>query len=172
MNTLYFVKFSLCFVCYLLRSVYQILEYKKSRIAEHKSMPTIIGVVMFFQWFFWFSMNFSDPVRTTLPTWLRYIGLALFVAGTILVIIAHRHIKGYAIEVSLITTGIYSRIRHPMYVGFMLWLIGFPLFMQSIVTLASAFIWIACFIYWQILEEKNLEVKFGDYEEYKKKTWF
>lgn len=172
MNTLYFVKFSLCFVCYLLRTVYQILERKKSRIVAHKSMPTIIGGVMFFQWFFWFSMNFSDPVRLVLPTWLRYIGLAVFVVGAVLVIISHRHIKEYATEDRLITTGIYSNIRHPMYVGFMLWLIGFPLFMQSIVTLASAVIWIACFICWQILEEKDLEFKFREYKEYKKKSWF
>lgn len=171
MNTLYFVKFGLCFVCYLMRTLYQILEYRKSRIAAHKSIPTIVGVVMFFQWFFWFSMTFSDPVRTALPTWLRYTGLALFVAGAILVILSHRHIGGYATEDRLITTGIYSKIRHPMYLGFMLWLIGFPLYMQSIVTFASAVIWIACFICWQILEEKDLEAKFRDYKEYKKKTW-
>ncbi len=172
MNVLYIIKFSLCLVCYVLRSVYQILEYKKSRIAAHKSMPTIVGVVMFFQWFFWFSMNFSDPVRIALPNWLRFLGLALFAGGAVLVIIAHRHIGGYATEDRLIKTGIYSKIRHPMYLGFMLWLIGFPLFMQGIVTLASAVVWIVCFIGWQILEEKDLEVKFKDYKEYKKKTWF
>jgi len=172
MQTEFFIIFGICFVCYLIRTVYQVLEYKKSKIVAHRSIPTIIGIAMFFQWFFWFSMNFFDPVRTTLPTWLRYIGLALFVAGAILVIVAHRHIGGYVTEDRAITTGIYSKIRHPMYVGFMLWLIGFPLFLQSIVTLASAVIWIACFICWQILEEKDLEIKFRDYKEYKKKTWF
>lgn len=172
MQTIFYIVFGVCFVCYLTRTVYQVLEYKKSRIAAHRSMPTIIGVVMFLQWFFWFSMNFFDPVRIALPTWLRYTGLALFGAGAILLILAHRHFGGYGREDRVITTGIYSKIRHPMYLGFMLWLIGFPLFLQSIVTLASAVIWITCFICWQILEEKDLEVKLRDYKEYKKKTWF
>ena len=29
---------------------------------------------------------------------------------------------------NLITKGIYSKIRHPMYTGFIMWLTGFPLF--------------------------------------------
>ncbi len=172
MEYLYFIKFSICFVCFFLRTLYHILEYKKSRIAAHKSMPTIIGIVMFIQWFFWFSMNFSDPIRRALPNWLRYVGLVLFIGGSVLVILSHRYIKGYATEEGLITTGLYSKIRHPMYLGFILWLIGFPVFMQSIVTLVSAVIWIACFISWQILEEKELEKKFPDYKEYIKRTWF
>lgn len=170
--TIYVMKFGGCFVCFLLRTLYHILEYKKSKIVAQKSMPIIIGIVMFFQWFFWFSMNFSDPVRRSLPGWLRYIGLALFIGGTVLVFLAHRFIKGYGTEDRLITTGIYSKISHPMYFGFILWLIGFPLFMQSIATLCSAVIWIPCFISWQILEEKELEIRFPEYKEYKQKTWF
>ena len=72
----------------------------------------------------------------------------------------------------LVRTGIYSKIRHPMYLGFILWIIGFPLFMQSFITLASSVIWIPQIMYWKISEESKLEEMYKEYREYKKRTWF
>jgi len=72
----------------------------------------------------------------------------------------------------LIKRGIYSKIRHPMYSGFIIWIIGLPIFMNSLFTLASAIIWIPQILYWRITEERQMERKYKDYQEYKKKTWF
>lgn len=167
----YTVGFCVCFVCFLTRTLYHILEYKKSRIAAHKSMPLLIGVNMGLLWSVWFFMNFTDPLRIPLPLLLRTLGLCLFTVGTVLMIVAHIHIPGYGTG-KLRTTGVYSKIRHPMYFGFMLWLVGFPLFWQSIITLFTAVLWVPAFIIWQILEEKQLVEKFPEYREYIKRTWF
>jgi protein-S-isoprenylcysteine O-methyltransferase Ste14 len=46
------------------------------------------------------------------------------------------------------------------------------MFMRSLITLASSVIWVPHIIYWKVLEEKDLEEKYEEYREYKKKTWF
>jgi protein-S-isoprenylcysteine O-methyltransferase Ste14 len=115
-------------------------------------------------------MSFHDPIKTNL-FWIKYLGLIVFVIGSAFVILSHLRIKGYD-SGKLITTGIYSKIRHPMYLGFILWIIGFPLFMQSIVTFALSILWIPQILYWKISEEKSLEKKYEKYIEYKKRTWF
>ncbi|MGD8979738.1 MAG: methyltransferase, partial [candidate division WOR-3 bacterium] len=68
--------------------------------------------------------------------------------------------------------GIYSRIRNPMYLGFIVWVIGFPVFMQSMLTLLSAVLWIIHFMIWKTLEEKDLQRRFNGYREYMARTWF
>ena len=59
-----------------------------------------------------------------------------------------------------------------MYLGFIIWIIGFPVYMNAAFTLASAIIWIPHILYWKVSEEKQLEQEFKDYQQYKKKTWF
>jgi protein-S-isoprenylcysteine O-methyltransferase Ste14 len=51
-------------------------------------------------------------------------------------------------------------------------MIGLPVFMNALFTLASAAIWIPHILYWRISEERQLEMKYENYQEYKKKTWF
>jgi len=45
-------------------------------------------------------------------------------------------------------------------------------FMNALFTLASAAIWIPHILYWRVSEERQLEKKYENYQEYKKKTWF
>ena len=59
-----------------------------------------------------------------------------------------------------------------MYLGFIIWIIGFPVFTNAAFTLASACIWIAHILYWKSSEERQLAEKYQDYQEYKKRTWF
>jgi protein-S-isoprenylcysteine O-methyltransferase Ste14 len=70
------------------------------------------------------------------------------------------------------TGGVYSKIRSPMYLGFILWIVGLPIFTRSFITLASSVIWIPHFLCWKLLEEKVLEEKFEGYADCKKSTWF
>jgi len=44
--------------------------------------------------------------------------------------------------------------------------------MNALFTLASAAIWIPHILYWRVSEERQLEKKYENYQEYKKKTWF
>jgi len=140
-------------------------------VAESKEFATALFVIMFFLWLSWFLMNFVDPYKMNLPAWLRYIGLALFIIGFVFFIISHMKIKGQE-SGKLATSGIYSKIRHPMYFGFIIWLIGLPIFTNAAFTLASVVIWIPQILYWRASEERQLEKEHEDYQEYKKKTWF
>ena len=80
--------------------------------------------------------------------------------------------KGLEDKGFLVKKGIYSKIRNPMYFGFIIWNIGFPVFMEKLFSLTSALLWTANILLWKVLEEKELEDKYPEYLEYKKKTWF
>jgi protein-S-isoprenylcysteine O-methyltransferase Ste14 len=117
-------------------------------------------------------MCFSDPVKMSFPDWIRYIGLLLFSIGVFLFIFSHVSLKGFRGGGKLITGGIYSKIRNPMYLGFTIWVIGLPIFARGLMALISSAIWIAHIMCWKILEERELEKKNTEYSEYRKKTWF
>lgn len=72
-------------------------------------------------------------------TWLSSLGLILFVAGWWIIGLAFRE-NPFAIPVvrhqterrqSVIDTGVYGLVRHPMYVGGILQTIGMPLWLES-----------------------------------------
>lgn len=170
MDPIFFTWFGTCFVCYILRTSFHVLDNKKSNLVKNKKLPLIMSIVMFLLWFSWFPMSFFDPIKMNISL-AKYFGLILFLAGFALVILSHLKIEGFVSD-ELITTGVYSKIRHPMYLGFILWIIGFPMFMQSLITLASSVIWIPQIMYWKTSEERKLEKKYKEYKEYKKKTWF
>ncbi len=132
----------------------------------------VIYVVMGVLWFSWGQMCFTDPFRPEIAGWIRYLGLGGFVAGIALFVLSHLRLKGFEGGEGLVTRGIYSKIRNPMYLGFIIWLIGFPLYTRSLVTLSSSVLWILFIVYWKILEERRLEKRFEGYSEYKKRTWF
>ena len=116
-------------------------------------------------------MSLNDPYRMNLPSWARYTGLAFFIIGVCFFIFSHLKIRGQETD-KLTTTGIYSKIRHPMYLGFIIWIIGFPIFTNAAFTLASAIIWVPHILYWRSSEERQLVKKYKDYQDYKKRTWF
>lgn len=68
----------------------------------------------------------------------------------------------------IITSGIYSFVRHPMYLGLLLTLIGSPLFLGSMYGLIIGILFSFAFAIRAIAEEKVLEKEFEDYLEYKK----
>ena len=168
-----FLVFSgICFLCYVIRTVFNILAHNKNPLAEKRIIVWSIYVIMGILWFSWFEMCFFDPFKINIPVLIRCFGLLLFITGVFLFIFSHIKLKGFEEKGELITSGIFSKIRNPMYLGFIIWIIGFPLFMQSLITLVSSVLWISFIICWKILEEKDLEKKYKEYSEYKKKTWF
>jgi protein-S-isoprenylcysteine O-methyltransferase Ste14 len=94
------------------------------------------------------------------------LGIFAFISG-LLTIKALESYNG-----DLITHGIYSKIRHPMYLGFILWLIGMPVYCGGIISFALGIVFIVNVLFWRHLEEKELESRFPDYEKYKKTTLF
>ena len=73
----------------------------------------------------------------------------------------------------LVTTGIYSKIRHPVYVGCILTFLGLSIITNYLLVWISLFLIILMQTLRAKKEEETLIKKFGKrYLAYKKKTWF
>jgi protein-S-isoprenylcysteine O-methyltransferase Ste14 len=72
----------------------------------------------------------------------------------------------------LIKTGIYSKLRHPMYTGFILWLLGSPVFFRAGFSMILSLLFIGNILFWRYLEELELEKRFPAYPAYRKTTIF
>lgn len=120
----------------------------------------------------------TDPTVYLLPYFLNWIlGLPVFILSMIVSILAEVQIKfksfsGAAEDKTLITTGIYGRIRHPIYFTEIFWPVGLVMIMGKIFSL---FIVIGCAIYFICvhipLEERDLiKVHGEEYINYKKQV--
>jgi len=107
----------------------------------------------------------------------RSIGLLLAPIGLAGVILS-RYTLGRSFSVApkataLVTTGIYSRIRNPIYISGVVFLIGLALILGRPELLAVLLVIIPMQIIRARREAAVLEAKFGDaYREYRERTWF
>ena len=107
-----------------------------------------------------FHLIFSLPIIST-GAWFGIIGVK---EVTLKVAETHRPKK-------VISTGIYSKIRHPQYFGAILSHIGISLLLSSLFSILSTPLIIAILFLFSWKEEKELLREFGkEYENYKKKT--
>ena len=107
----------------------------------------------------------------------RYVGTVLVILGAMFIVIARYQLgKSFSITPQarqLVTQGIYSKIRNPIYVFGSVLFAGFILVLQR----PSLWILLAVVVIAQTLrarkEARVLEAAFGDaYREYRRKTWF
>jgi protein-S-isoprenylcysteine O-methyltransferase Ste14 len=107
----------------------------------------------------------------------RSIGLLLAPIGLAGVILS-RYTLGRSFSVAprataLVTRGIYSRIRNPIYISGVVFLIGLALILGRPELLAVLLVIIPMQIIRARREAAVLEAKFGDaYREYRERTWF
>jgi protein-S-isoprenylcysteine O-methyltransferase Ste14 len=168
----FFIWIILCIATQVIRLVYELLKYKKI-LEPGKLSFVIIFTNMALLWTSWYILCSIDIYTINFPDIIRYFGLSLFGVGIVLFLTALFTIKSLeSYDGDLITKGIYSKIRHPMYLGFVFWLIGLPLFFEALVSCFLSFLFIANVLFWRYLEDKELEKRFVAYKEYKKKTIF
>jgi len=161
-----------CVLTHIVRTIYEILKHKKILHASRLSF-VIIFANMAVLWISWFLLCRFDVYKIDLPSVIRYFGAALNLLGAALFFIALFTIKTLeTYDGDLITKGIYSKTRHPMYLGFILWLIGPPLFYAAVTSFALAVLFIANVLFWRYLEEIELGKRFTGYKDYKAKTVF
>jgi protein-S-isoprenylcysteine O-methyltransferase Ste14 len=124
-------------------------------------------------WAGWFEMCKLDPLKMTLPTPVRFAGLLFVVVGFILAVASLIQLKGLENIDGLVSSGLFSKIRHPMYTGFILWIPGWAAYQGAVLSLAVGLAGIGSILYWQRLDDAYLDSRFGEeYQRYRKGTWF
>jgi|SRR5699024_493350 len=111
------------------------------------------------------------------PKFIFWIGFALILLGLIVFFIAvftlRKSLSLYPTptpNAELITHGIYKFIRHPIYTGLLIFLLGISLFFAGISRFILLLITIVLFVRKANYEEERLIIKFKDYKKYKEKT--
>jgi protein-S-isoprenylcysteine O-methyltransferase Ste14 len=110
---------------------------------------------------------------------VRYLGLALFVVGSVLrvgaVFVLGRRFSGLvAIQEGheLVTGGLYGVIRHPSYLGLLLSLFGWALIFRSAIGVLVSLLLLPPLVARLNSEEALLESEFGErYAAYRRRTW-
>jgi protein-S-isoprenylcysteine O-methyltransferase Ste14 len=109
--------------------------------------------------------------------WLQGIGLVLFVSGLALAIWARRHLgrnwgtpMSQKVDPELVTTGPYRSVRHPIYSGIILAMIGTTISV-SVFWLVAVLVLGGYFVYSAVVEERFMAGLFPDsYPDYKRST--
>jgi protein-S-isoprenylcysteine O-methyltransferase Ste14 len=108
---------------------------------------------------------------------MHIVGLALLIPSTILVVLSRIQL-GNAFSITpqattLVTHGLYSRIRNPVYVFGSLFIAGLFLFLDRSWVLLIMFPLILMQVFRAGREARVLEERFGDaYRQYRARTWF
>lgn len=109
---------------------------------------------------------------------LRFAGLALYVGGLLLMHWTQAHLgRQFSVQVAiqdghrLVTDGPYRRVRHPRYLGILLFSSGLALVFRSALGLAAA-VATAAVLLWRIRDEEALmSAEFGpEWEAYARRT--
>lgn len=161
-----------CVIAHIIRTIFEILKFRKI-IKANKITFILIFTVMILLWVSWFGLCEADAHKINFPEFIKYTGLILSFAGVVMFLAALFTIKSLeTYEGDLVTRGIYSKIRHPMYLAFIFWLAGFPVFCDSMYALILSLPLIVNVLFWRSLEEKELLKRFPGCAEYKKRTLF
>jgi protein-S-isoprenylcysteine O-methyltransferase Ste14 len=123
----------------------------------------------------WFLMVIADrgtlgwAWHVALPPGLLLTGLGLYVHG-----VGIRDIMAHGGEGVMVTQGIYARLRHPIYYGWVAVSFGMPLITGSWWGLVTAPVWSVLILLVGLMEERDMARRFpgGEYEEYLRTTWF
>lgn len=120
---------------------------------------------------------FKGHQAATSNPWLLGVGLAVFVIGLALAVWARVYLgrnwgtpMSQRAEPELVTTGPYARVRHPIYSGIILGMVGTAVAV-SVYWLLAVVILGGYFLYSAVVEERNMAKLFpADYPAYKRAT--
>jgi protein-S-isoprenylcysteine O-methyltransferase Ste14 len=117
---LIFVFLGLYLCSLIIRTGYELLK-KAGRVNPKSTIVfAVIFAVMCLMWASWFFLCPLDPFRLAPPVLLRWVGLGIVILGLGLAIGGIVQLRGLENINHLVTTGLFSKLRHPIYTGFIL----------------------------------------------------
>ena len=151
-----------CLVRLAIRTGYELLK-KAGRVdPKSKVVFAVVFAAMCLMLLSWPFLGPLDPLLLSLPGIVRRVGLAGWVVGLDLAVGGLIQLKGLENIDHLVTSGLFSRLRHPMYTGFVPWILGWLIYHGGAANLAAGLICIANILYWRWLEEEKLASQFGE----------
>jgi protein-S-isoprenylcysteine O-methyltransferase Ste14 len=162
-----------CVLALAVRTTYELLK-KDGRVDTHgKAVFTVVFVAMSCMLASWPAMCRLDPARLALGAGQPLIGGALVAAALGLAFGGLAQLRGLEDVDHLVTSGLYAHLRHPMYVGFVLWIVGWVVLHGALVSAALAVVAVVNIALWRRLEESALLGRYGErYRAYRAATWF
>ena len=173
MNTIYLVGLGMCLLGLVVRTSYELLKKAGKINAESWLVFAVVFVAMCLMLVSWPIMCSYDPIRLVSLGALHWIGLGAWIIGLGLAFGALIQLRGVENIDHLITTGLFSKFRHPMYLGFIFWIIGWVIYSGAVVSLVVGLVGIGNILFWRRLEEEKLVECYGEvYLKYRQGTWF
>ncbi len=173
MNVTFLILIGVCLGGLIIRTSYELCKKMGYIGTKNIFIFAVVFAAMCAMLISWPFISHADPVKINLPDIIKWIGLIAAIAGISLTFGGLLQLKKLENTDHLVTTGLFTKIRHPMYTGFILWIFGWIINSGAAVTLLAGIFGIINILYWRNLEERNLESVYGDnYRKYREKTWF
>ena len=144
---------------------------------RHLKAPDILFVGLQLLLFFLYFIT-PFPSEWQLSAWLRLPALLVSLIGILLSALAvlqlRNNISPFPSPVSsgtLVQSGIFKKIRHPIYTGLILFFSAYAIYEESPAKLLLSFILVILFYFKSIYEEKLLMEKFPAYRAYKQTSY-
>ncbi|MFX1507130.1 MAG: methyltransferase family protein [Promethearchaeota archaeon] len=168
-------------ILYIAGSIDTLLRpLEKEKREEEQKAIFIVFLFLVNPFLFVLALQEHEILLVTRVDALSWIGLVVYFLAAIIIILARVNLgkqgTGTLIvreDHELITTGLYKYLRHPMYSGTLLGVIGFALVSQSIfISLITFILYFWIFNKRIIYEEQLLEKTFGEkYQKYKASSY-
>ncbi len=152
------------------------IQTKATQTRAASSLPIRVAILLVVLALFR-SSALKNHSTTIANPWLEVIGLAVFLLGLALAIWARVYLgrnwgtpMSQKVDAELVTTGPYRYIRHPIYSGIILGMIGTSIAI-SLYWIVAVVLLGAYFVYSATVEDRNMEGLFpGTYAAYKSST--
>ena len=173
MNTTYLILMILCLSGLMIRTGYELLKEAGRVNPRSKAVFAVVFMGMCLVLLTWPFLGLHDPIPFHSPGAVHWAGLFVVVTGLGLAVGGVAQLRGLENIDHLVVGGLFAKLRHPMYTGFILWILGWIVYHGATLNVVLGGIAIASILTWRRIEEQKLEVQFGeDYRRYKKGTWF
>ncbi len=149
--------------------------------SDQKKWDKVFSVIIAVGFFAWLAVMGLDVARlrwSHMPLWLQGIGLVLLLISFYVFYLTFRDNTYLSPAVRIqrergqkvIRRGLYRHVRHPMYAGFILYVLGTALTLGSWLGVASGLLLMAVVARRAVFEERTLQQELSGYDEYMAKV--